>query len=103
MNKNKQIVLLLALFCSFSSLLNMEQVVSHELSADSIKVIIQKCDDLQSIGRIGQTCKTWNYCYRDLMVCKTPQSDTCSSFGCSVIKNNFDACTDVLAFYAKRY
>jgi len=82
----------------------MEPLVScSELVSDSVKNVMIKCTDLQSIGRMGRTCKSWNSSYRDLMICKTPQSDECFSFGCSLIKNNFDACTDLLAFYAKKY
>ncbi len=59
--------------------------------------------DYQSIGRFGRTCHHYNDCYRDIIVCKEPQNSLCSSFGCSIFKNDFDACTKILAFHAIRY
>lgn len=76
---------------------------SVSLPKDFIRTIMTDHLSLQSIGRLGQTCRDYNDCYHDLMVCKTPHNDQCSSVLCTLLANDREACRRALIFYAKKY
>ena len=109
---SKHIFFSLVLFFCCIELLGMEQILDQkkvvillsapDLPLDTINKIFLDCE-IQSIGRFGSTNKVYNNCYKQFIICQTPDQDDCKTFGCSFFRNNFDACTKILSHYAKKY
>jgi ankyrin repeat protein len=84
----------------------MEQAVTLFKLPEDIENHIKLQCSIESIGRLGAVSKAYNYWYQNVMFCK-PNVINCSSIGCSffpkINDSAFDACTDCLVFYARRY
>lgn len=77
------------------------------ISCDIISNFIIPYLEFQAIGRLGQTCKSYHQCYCDKVECKIPHcpsiTNACDSLMCRISAQDFDANTDILEMYAKKY
>lgn len=94
------------LFFCCVELLGMEQAdVFLKLPVELVKHMMPYCG-IQSIGRLGIVAKNYNHWYQNVIFCK-PLEKVCLSVGCAFFakdsKHAVDACTQWLAFYAKKY
>jgi len=73
------------------------------MSKDVIHLGMSLSNDLQTIGRFGQTSHENNQWYRRNVGCKNPHDNDCKSPMCCSLGDSFDKCTQSLVFYAKEY
>ena len=57
----------------------------------------------QAIGRFGRTCKENQQWYRNLMICKDPHNNDCTSPLCCFLSQSSRIPMEPLVFYAKEY